>query len=161
MATAPNMNKGLALLVKHASLSPSFLVQRDFLLKSVVRTAPIGNPEVYPIAITNAPLPGTLKIGRITGSSKTLKKCTIPKDIIKLDTIKKGSNAGKTMFHQVLRPLKDASKTSLGNTINEMNIPIRINDFTIPVNDLEERILIIVLTISITLKLCLLAFSEI
>jgi hypothetical protein len=70
------------------------------------------------MAQTKPPTPGTLKRGRIIGSNKTPKKRTTPKPIKTSDKIKKGSNDGNTIVHQVLRPFLDASTATAGKDIN-------------------------------------------
>src|SRR5690606_6319057 len=59
---------------------------------------------------------------------------TTPKPISISDTMKKGSNEGKTISHHIFNPLMDASTDSWGNEINEMAIKVtesaRVTVFT-------------------------------
>ncbi len=80
-ATAPNMNKGSAVLQKDMSLSASVLVNRFRLRSFPVNIAPIGYPDASPMAITKEPSPGTLNKGLIKGSSNTPIKWTTPRPI--------------------------------------------------------------------------------
>lgn len=117
--TAPKINKGLEEFVKETRRSASICVNCPSWRNLAVNFAPAGKPEASPIAQTNPPTPGTLNRGLISGSSKTPINLTTPKPINISDTMKKGSNEGKTISHHILSPRCEASNDSCGKEISE------------------------------------------
>jgi len=90
--------------VKANSRPASSLVTRFFSNNVFVRTAPIGKPEVNPMAKTNPEAPGCLNKGRINGSNNIPKKFTIPSSTKISEIIKKGNRAGINTVAQVVNP---------------------------------------------------------
>ena len=117
----PIMNK-VRIIRNASSLSPDF--QEAFLIPVVI-LAPTGYPLVIPIRKAKEAHPGTLKSGRITGSSNTPAARTKPVLFNTSETTKKGNRDGNTMLAHRLSPLAAASTAVLGNmmrhAINEMH----------------------------------------
>ena len=86
--------------MKAINRSASSLVQSLSLYKSEATFAPTGYPEVIHIERANAPTPGTLKIGLISGFKSLpimFRKLVFLRSSIH---IKNGSNDGITLFTQ-------------------------------------------------------------
>jgi hypothetical protein len=98
----------------------------------------MGYPAAKPMDKANAPTPGTLKQGRINGSSSTPRKCTTPKPSKTSDKTKNGSKEGKTIRQKTFIPSIAAWSASLGNKTRE-NVKRLAKTAAAAIRDLERN----------------------
>jgi len=115
--TAPIINSGPELFEKVISLSASVLVKSLSFLISDVIFAPTGYPLVMPMVKAKEAQPGTLKSGRIIGSSSTPTDLIKPVPFNRFEATKKGNKDGNTTLSHRLRPFAAAVTDVFENII--------------------------------------------